>query len=201
MRKFDVVYVEGLPGSGKTTLLNGLGAQFAGLHIVGEYADPVAADEAISVDDESYFLKNDERKYRTARTVGGLTLVDRGHLSTVLYNEGHEMVMGERTVDTGSWYKETILRKGMLPDAYILLETPPGTTFSRRPPTTDWDNMWDKREVLEYAVDPVTGYLGYMGMYERDVPVLTIQADHLGVEEVQDKALEFLADSLPGMRV
>jgi|ADGO01.1.fsa_nt_gi hypothetical protein len=128
MPKPGVVYVEGLPGSGKSTLLERLSRSIAGLHIVTEYIDPVEADEAISADDEEYFLRNDERKYRVARGTGGLCLVDRGHLSTILYNEGHQLVTGTLPVDVHTWYRDTILRNGMLPDAYIHLDTPPEVT-------------------------------------------------------------------------
>ncbi|HET8670685.1 MAG TPA: AAA family ATPase [Candidatus Saccharimonadales bacterium] len=192
MPKLEVVYVEGLPGAGKSTLLEGLAERMPGIHLVGEYVDPTEADGAISQDDEEYFLRNDERKYRVARSAGGLAIVDRGHLSTILYNEGHELVTGRRQVDVATWYTDRILRDGMLPDAYIHLDTPPETTFARRPPTTDWDNMWDHREVLDHAR---AGYRDYMAFYERDVPVLRLPADQMSVEEVRDSVISFLSQT------
>lgn len=192
MKKAEVVFIEGLPGSGKTTLLERLVTNIPGLHVVGEYVDPTEADEAISESDETYFLKNDERKYRVARSAAGLAIVDRGHLSTILYNEGHELVTGKPQVDVATWYKDTILRQGMLPDAYIHLDTAPETTFARRPPTTEWDNMWDRREVLEHARE---GYRDYMAFYERDVPVLRLPADEMTIPQVETAVMTFLDGS------
>lgn len=189
MAGLEVVYVEGLPGAGKSTLLEGLAESVPGIHLVGEYVDPTEADGAISEDDEEYFLKNDERKYKLARSVGGLAVVDRGHLSTILYNEGHELVTGHQQVDVATWYKDRILRGGMLPDAYVLLDTAPETTFARRPPTTEWDNMWDRREVLDHAR---AGYREYMEFYERDVPTLVLPADQMSANEVRESVLSFL---------
>src|SRR6185369_7824262 len=142
MAKSNVVYVEGLPGSGKTTLLKRLSLIVPNLTVVSEYVNPTEADEAISEDDEGYFLANDERKWRTARVAGGACVVDRGHLSTVLYNKAHERIKGEHQVDVDTWYHGRILPTNMQPDAYGHLDTVPETPLRRRP-TAGWDNMWD----------------------------------------------------------
>lgn len=188
MKNFKVVYVEGLPGSGKTTLLERLPLVVRGLHTIGEYVDNVASDQAIKVDDEEYFLRNDERKYRAARAVGGLCLVDRGHLSTLLYNKAYERIKDQQQVDVDAWYHGIILAQGMLPDAYIHLDTLPDTSLRRRP-RASWDNMWDYPEALALARQ---GYRDYLGTYESHVPVLRLDADALTIPQIDVQVTEFL---------
>lgn len=98
-------------------------------------------------------------------------------------------------MDVSAWYRDRILRYGMLPDAYIHLDTVPATTLQRRPPTTDWDNMWDHESVLEHAR---RGYRDFMAFYERDVPVLRLRADDMSPEDVVNEAITFLDSETVG---
>lgn len=185
----EVIYVEGLPASGKTCLIGRLTLQsphiFAG---VNEYIDPDAAEEALVEGDETYFMRNDEQKYWMARASGLTCLVDRGHLSTLLYNRALKHVRGVETVDVDTWYEETILAGGMLPDAYIHLDTEPITSLKRRPPK-EWDNVWDDKDALAFAKQ---GYHDYMSYRESEVPVLRLTADRMNFAEIDKEVTAFL---------
>lgn len=188
MSKNKVVYIEGLPGSGKSTLIERLSLRFPDLHTIGEYIDTTNSVDALNDGDETFFVRNDENKYKTARLKAGLCIVDRGHLSTILYNKAYEKIKGQLPVDVDRWYSDKILAGNMLPDAYIHLDTVPATSLARRA-KSDWDNMWDYEEALEFAS---IGYREYMAKYEAHIPVLHLSADSLSIEQVDAEVIKFL---------
>jgi thymidylate kinase len=194
MSSAEVIYVEGLPGSGKTTLIGRLALRHPGLfNTIGEYVDPGEATAAVAASDETYFTRNDVNKYRAARASLLPCLVDRGHLSTLLYNQAHELVQGHTIVDVDTWYRETILGQGMLPDAYIHLDTEPITSLKRRPPAVDWINIWDDERALTFARQ---GYADLMAGPEASVPVLRLQADRMNFTEIDTAVMSFLMEQV-----
>ena len=187
-----IIYFEGLPGSGKTTLIRHLVQEHPGLfQFVPEYLDPAAAEQASSAKDQAYFLHNDEAKYAAARTCDHIALVDRGHLSTILYNEAHELLKGQPLVDTTAWYQQTVLAKHLLPDLYVYLDTCPQTTFSRRPKTKNWDNIWDYEAALELARQR---FHAHIKAHESHIPVLTLAADTLSITHMEQTVMHYLTE-------
>lgn len=191
MRGPEVIYFEGLPGSGKTSLINLISASYPNIFsTVGEYVDPVGGLEASVRYDQRYFLANDELKYKLARESGKPCLVDRGHLSTVLYSLAYTRIRGNHDLSyVVDWYFDTILENGMLPDQYIYLDIAPETSLARRARSLDWDNMWDHKEALIFARD---NYPIYMRTYESNVQVFTLNSDRQSLREMQNEIVIYL---------
>lgn len=188
MKKPLVVYIEGLPGGGKTTLVHQTAELYPTIFdAIPEYIDRQAGNKASERTDQAYFLKNDEAKYRQARNSDKISLVDRGHLSTVLYCKAFEMIIGQRLIDVDDWYVNHILAKGMLPDLYVHLIVAPRTTFARRPKTLTWNNMWDYEVALNFAR---TQFMKYVQEYEH-VPVLELNADVQSINEIREAVMRW----------
>lgn len=193
-----VIYFEGLPGGGKTTLITNAAIDYPELFTaIPEYLNAQAALEASKAKNQTYFWSNDEDKYRAARGSRKIALVDRGHLSTVIYSRAYTLLKDNVLADTDEWYENTILANGMLPDLYVHLSVSPKTTFARRPKTLSWDNVWDYPEALTYARQELRRLIQ---VYEQ-VPILEIDADTLTIPEVQKKFIETLFSKyLPGKK-
>jgi thymidylate kinase len=190
MLRSEAVYIEGLPASGKTTLIGRMALRFPdALTTIGEYVHPEEATAALANNDETYFMRNDTLKHDLARSATRTCLVDRGHLSTVLYNKAHQAIYGQSLVDVDTWYADTILGEGKLPDVYIHLDTDPLTSLKRRPPAENWLNMWDDPQALAIARQ---GYRDYMEQFESEVPVLRLPADQMNFAEIDQEVSQFL---------
>lgn len=184
MARPEVIYFEGLPFSGKTSLTSQIAREhpdeFAS---VEEYTHPDKDIPGI-FDYQEFFMRNDELKYRIARECGKRCLVDRGHLSTVLYSHAYNRIKGYRDLSfVDDWYTEKILRENMLPDMYIHLDVSPETSIARRTGELTEDNMWDHLEGLKFAR---THFPLYVAMYEPHVPVITLDSENKSIAELKN---------------
>lgn len=192
MRNPEVIYFEGLPGSGKTSLTDLVSVSHSDVFKkVSEYVVPVEALEASVQYNQRYFQTNDELKYKLARECGKTCLVDRGHLSTVLYSLAYNRIRGDQDLSyIIDWYFDRILKERMLPDRYIYLDISPETSLARRARSLDWDNMWEHKEALIFARE---NYPILMQTYESEIPVYTLNSDSQSLPEMQKKIVVFLA--------
>ena len=191
MRSPEVIYFEGLPGSGKTSLTDLVSVSHSDVFKkVSEYVVPVKALEASVQYNQRYFQTNDELKYKLARECGKTCLVDRGHLSTVLYSLAYNRIRGDQDLSyILDWYFDRILKERMLPDRYIYLDISPETSLARRTRSLDWDNMWEHREALIFARE---NYPILMQTYESEIPVFTLNSDCQSLPEMQNEIVVFL---------
>lgn len=190
MRSPEIVYFEGLPCSGKTTLIRQIAAEYPDVFAsIDEYLHPDLL-KGVDVDDPRVFIENDELKYQVARECGRRCLVDRGHLSTVLYSHAYNRIKGDRDLShVDEWYFGKILRDKLLPDVYVLLDIPAQTSLSRRTTPFDLNNMWDHVDALEYARE---NYPRYMGIYEPNVPVLVLSSGSMTLAQLKNEVVTFL---------
>lgn len=83
--KKRIIFIEGLPNVGKTTLVAAL--KNRGFASVPELPESIATlGAATRNDDQKVYMQNDMEKFRLAKAEHGMTLVDRGPLSTLAYN-------------------------------------------------------------------------------------------------------------------
>lgn len=190
MRNPEVIYFEGLPNSGKTTLIKQIITSYPGaLMSVDEYIHP-GKDKESNFESQRFFMENDEMKYRLARESGRRCLVDRGHLSTVLYTHAYNRIRGDLDLSyVDEWYFGKILKDNMLPDLYILLDISPQTSLRRKRGPVDWNNMWDHIAALDFARE---NYPRYMGLYEPEVPVITLSSDSMTIPELRREIANLL---------
>lgn len=180
-----VIYLEGLPRSGKTSLTHSLSARFPQtVSFVPEYLDAREAEEAYTNDDQLYFQRNDELKYYKARSSSSaICLVDRGHLSTVIYNIAR--IKYKKSQDSKSiidWYFQKVHPNKMFPDLYIYIDTKPEMSLSRKKEPPDPNNLWDYEDVLGFAREY---YLYFMKNYESEVPVLIVDSNKNSLEQME----------------
>jgi thymidylate kinase len=188
-----VVYFEGIPRSGKSTLINNLALRFPDrVTPITEYVDTDAAHKAEKTDAQTYFVENDELKYSLARSsTKKLSLVDRGHLSTVVYNLLRWFCASKTdSKNVLYWYHKRILKEQMLPDLYILLSTSPSMSFSRRTMPLSADNMWDREASLDLAT---TYFPRLINKYEASVPVLTLDSTSLSLAQLEESIIKALS--------
>jgi len=190
MKNNTVVYVEGIPASGKTTIINRLLGKFNRLiDIVPEYVDSREGKRAEITHDPNYFIKNDEAKWQLSQESNKkFVFVDRGHLSTVIYNLVEVRI--KKNIDRLKildWYFDSILGKNRLPSYYILLQADPLISLKRREKFFVSHNIWDYQESLEFANDY---YIKFLESYETTVPKLIIQANKLSLNQIEDKIVE-----------
>lgn len=190
MRNPEIVYFEGLPYSGKTTLTKQIAAEYPDiLTTIDEYIHPELL-KGVEINDQRVFMENDELKYQVARDSGRRCLVDRGHLSTVIYSHAYNRIKGGRDLlYVDEWYFGKILRDRLLPDAYVLLDISAQTSLSRKTSPFDLNNMWDHIDALEYARE---NYPRYMGIYEPDVPVLVLSSNLMTRPQLKNEIVYFL---------
>lgn len=189
MRSPEIVYFEGLPYSGKTTLIRQISAEYPDIFTaIDEYIHPDLL-KGVDIDDQRVFMENDELKYQVARDSGRRCLVDRGHLSTVLYSHAYSRIKGDQDLSyVDEWYFGKILRDRMLPDLYILLDISPQISLIRKTTPFDLNNMWDNIDALNYAGD---NYPRYIGVYEPDVPVLVLSSNSMTLPQLKDEIVAF----------
>lgn len=189
MKSPEVVYFEGLPKAGKTSITRKISSEYPSLVLVPEYVHPALEDPA-NWDKQFIFTENDEMKYQIARNSGKQCLVDRGHLSTLLYTHAYNLIRGDKDLRyVDDWYMGTIIKKGLLPDYYVYMDIPPEVSLARRTLPLDDDNMWDHIEALKFARD---NYPRYMGMFEPSVPLLTLSSGSLTIEEMKIEVIHLL---------
>lgn len=190
MNSPEVIYFEGLPCSGKTTLTRQLSVEYPrDVHSIPEYIHPVLLKEGGS-DDQKIFMENDELKYYTARQSSLQCLVDRGHLSTILYTHAYNEIRADRDLKfVDDWYFGTIIKNSMLPDRYVLFDIPAEISLKRRKALLNADNMWDHVEALQFARKQ---YPRYMGEFESHIPVLTLNSDSMNIAELKTELIKFL---------
>jgi len=191
MRSPEVVYFEGLPGTGKTTLVTQLANSRPDILVpVNEYVHP-GKDIPENYKNQRFFMENDELKYKAARESGRRSLVDRGHLSTVLYTHAYRQIRGDQDLSyVDDWYTGKILKDKMLPDMYILLDIPPELSMARRIRELDPDNnIWDHLQALNFARE---NYPRYMGLFEPSVPVLTLSSHTMTIVDLKKEIAAIL---------
>ncbi len=189
MKNPEIIYFEGLPRSGKTTLTNQLSREYPQLAAVGEYIHPALEDES-NWANQRIFMENDELKYKVAQAYGKQCLVDRGHLSTLLYTHAYNLIRGDKDLSyVDDWYAGTILKNKMLPDMYIYLDIPAEVSFNRRTIPLDLDNMWDHLEALNFARE---NYPRYIGTFEPNVPLITLSSHTLCIAELKTEVATIL---------
>lgn len=190
MKNPEVIYFEGLPRTGKTTLTTQIASLYPHLFIsIAEIVHP-GQNIATNWDSQFFFMENDEMKYKMARESGKRCLVDRGHLSTVLYSHAYDKLVGDRDLTyVNQWYFGKILKHNMLPDLYVLLDAPPEVSLQRKIDSFDMQNMWDHVEGLEYARE---NYPRYMGMFEPSVRVLTLSSASMTLDQLKNELVGFL---------
>jgi len=198
MKNHEVVYFEGLPRSGKTTLTGELAAENPHILLkIDEYVHPALTIDGIW-DDQRIFMENDELKYLIARASGQQCLVDRGHLSTLLYSHVYNQIKADRDLKfVDDWYFGKILKNTMLPDRYVFLDVTPETSLARRRVPLDTNNMWDHLEALKFARE---NYPRYMGTYESEIPVLTLSSSLMTISELKNKLVPFLGLKVRGTK-
>lgn len=191
MRNPEVIYFEGLPGSGKTTLTTQIANSRPDMLVsIGEYVHP-GKNIPENYTNQRFFMENDELKYRAARESGRKSLVDRGHLSTVLYAHAYKQIRGDKDLSyVDDWYVGKILKDKMLPDMYIFLDIPAEVSIMRRISTFDPDNnIWDHLQALNFARE---NYPRYMGLFEPNVPVLTLSSVTMTIAELKKEIATIL---------
>ncbi len=183
MKNPEVIYFEGLPGSGKTTLTTQLAQMHPQTFLVPEYVHP-GKDNPASFDSQRFFMENDELKYKAARDSEKQALVDRGHLSTVLYSHAYQQIRGDKDLAyVDGWYVGKILKDRMVPDMYILLDISPELSMERRASTYNPDNnIWDHLEALKYARD---SYTRFISAFEPNIPVLALNSATLTIPDLK----------------
>lgn len=180
-----IVYVEGIPASGKTTVLKRIEKRFPeSILYVPEYVNVEEGKRAEMSDDQGYFMRNDGLKWRTAReSTKDITFVDRGHLSTVIYNlAAFQMLHTIECLNVVRWYFEDVLANNRLPDSYVFIRTEPSASLDRRRHLLTPDNIWDHQEALEFANE---FYPKMMKTYELAIPILTVLANSMTVDQVE----------------
>ncbi len=190
MARPEVIYFEGLPFSGKTSIVTQIAQEHPDEFIaVEEYIHPDKNVPGV-FDYQEFFMRNDELKYRIARECGKRCLVDRGHLSTVLYSHAYGKIKGDRDLSfVDEWYIEKILGNNMLPDMYVHLDVSPETSMARRTGALAEDNMWDYVEGLQFAR---THFPLYVALYESHIPVLTLDSEIKSVAELKTDVVSAL---------
>ncbi len=183
MARPEVIYFEGLPFSGKTSITSQIAEEYPDeFASVEEYTHPDKDIPGI-FDYQEFFMRNDELKYQIARACERRCLVDRGHLSTVLYSHAYNRINDDRDLAfVDDWYRGKILRENMLPDMYIHLDVSPETSIARRTGPLVEDNMWDHLEGLQFAR---THFPLYVAMYESHIPVITLDSESRSISELK----------------
>lgn len=179
-----IVYVEGIPASGKTSVIQALSTQYSAIVAgIPEYIDAALGKQAETSHDQGYFMRNDELKWLSAiKSSKKINLVDRGHLSTLIYNLAeYKFNNYTKGLDAYVWYKNIVLKNNRLPNRYILLRNTPSISLSRRKELYDSRNMWDKEEVLDYCNRM---YLELISEFESQIPITVIETIPFSLAEV-----------------
>lgn len=195
MKSPEVVYFEGLPGSGKTTLTTSLASSRPDiLAFIPEYIHPGKNDPK-NFENQRFFMENDELKYKVARESSKKSLVDKGHLSTVLYTHAYRQIRGDKGLSyVDDWYIGKILKDRMLPDMYILLDISAEVSLARRVSTFDPDNnIWDHLQALNFARE---NYLRYIALFEPSVPLLVLDSGTMTIPELKKEIAVILGIDL-----
>jgi len=191
MRNPELICFEGLPASGKTTLIRQIAGEYPShFSAINEYIHPALLKDP-DINGQQVFIENDELKYQLARECGKRCLMDRGHLSTVLYSHAETMIKGEKDLSyVDDWYFDKILKARMLPDLYVLLDIPAELSLARRNNPFDSNNIWDYITALKYARSK---YHEYMRVFESDVPVLVLDSESMSLPLLKQNILSLLS--------
>lgn len=189
MGKLEIIYFEGLPRSGKTILTEQLCADYPGSFTrVGEYVHPDLQNG--DDEDQDIFMQNDELKYHLASESQKPSLVDRGHLSTIIYSHAERLIRIDVDVTpVDDWYFNTIIKNNMLPSLYILLDNTAEASINRRTAPLNPHNMWDNIDALDFAR---TSYPRYMALYEPSVPVLILNSHSMPINRMKESVASYL---------
>ncbi len=136
-------FLEGLPGTGKTTLSNELRKDILS---VDEILTPEKLAQYHNTKNQSYFLSNDENKIRFALESDKSCFIDRGPLSTLLFNLC-KCIVDEKhdPTEVVSWYKNTItplIFNGEKKFKFIVIDIPPDISLSRKSRSINQNDPW-----------------------------------------------------------
>lgn len=191
MRKNKIIYIEGIPASGKSTLIESLSSKYnKDIDIIPEYINIDQGKKAEVSHDPDYFKKNDVIKWlMAAKSKKKLIFVDRGHLSTVIYNLAEFKISKKiESLKIIDWYFETILKNNYLPDYYVLLETKPAVSLKRRTKLMGLHNIWEHEDALGLANEY---YIRLIRSYETKSKLLIIKTDFLSIDRIEQKIIEY----------
>lgn len=145
-----IFILEGLPGSGKTTMSIKLSKElnFKRIgEIIDENYDEIYSSKILDVK-QSFYFKNDKRKYRLAKEYSRITnvLVDRGFLSTLAYNSCLEKKSDksrELTIEYNLFKK--LINRNIF---YIFIEISPEISQKRKQQNKSKNNLWSYKTNL-----------------------------------------------------
>ncbi len=191
MKKNKIIYVEGVPASGKTTIVKKLYEKFDNtIDIIPEYINLADGSKAEISHDPNYFRNNDEMKWQIAsQSKKSYTFVDRGHLSTVIYNLAEFKIAKKiENLEIIDWYFEKILANNCIPDYYILLQTNPINSLKRRQRLLGPHNMWEHEKALHFANEY---YVKLIRSYEPKSKILILNTDIFNLNQIEEKIIEY----------
>ena len=187
-----IIYFEGIPSTGKTTIIKSLLRVFPFATVLDEYIDPREAEKAFLERDQSYFIRNDVAKYEAARaTKQKAVFVDRGHLSTIAYNEAQRQLGLKGYLPwLLDYYKENILAPKKLPSNYVYLDVEPEVSLMRKPQLSlDGNHIWARKDGLSITR---TVYTQFLDTHERSVGRLSIDTTNLSLNIVIDSVALYI---------
>lgn len=171
-----IVFFEGVACAGKTSLIKRIReTSKKELFCIEELPNGYE----ISVDKNKFCMDNDENKCQSAlkNTKNKIVLVDRGYLSTIVYNYiEYKFDISEEYFNTISWYFESIAnRKLVKPDLYVYINLDKKTAIHRA------KKLGRFAKGIAWFYGPKTAniyYKNFFKYFEPEIPILELSGNH-----------------------